>query len=178
MGERLFSVGHSTRTPGELLDLLHEADIQTLADVRRVPASRRNPWFARAELAETLTAAQIGYHWLGGSIGGRQPTRLPFDQSPNRAWREETFRNYADAMPTPAFQRGAARLAELARAAPTAMLCAERDWHHCHRQLLADLFTARGFEVIHLIRPAEREPHPLHPDARFDGTTLTYPTLL
>ena len=173
-----YSVGHSNREPDELLDLLREAGIATLADVRRVPASRRHPWFARAALDAALAGAGIRYRWLGEGLGGRRAPMRPVEASPNAALREEAFRAYADAFDEPHFQRELGILEQLAADAPTAMLCAERDWRRCHRQLLSDVLVARGREVIHLVGPGRRETHQLHEWARVSDGRVTYPALL
>jgi uncharacterized protein (DUF488 family) len=174
----LYTLGHSNRSREELVATLRDASVAGLADVRRVPASRRNPHFGRAALERALAEAGVSYCWLGESLGGRQPERVPPARSPNRAWKEPAFRNYADAMATDAFRTGLRELERLARAAPTAILCAERDWRRCHRQLLADALTARGWQVVHLLAPGEREGHALHPSARIAEGSVTYPTLL
>lgn len=38
-----YTIGHSTRSVGELAALLHEAGADLVADVRTVPRSRTNP---------------------------------------------------------------------------------------------------------------------------------------
>lgn len=174
----LHTLGHSTRSTAELLELLAAADVRTLADVRRFPASRRHPQLGRAALEASLGAAGLGYAWLGESLGGRQPERLPPDRSPNAGWTQPAFRRYADAMETPAFRMGLERLEALARAAPTALMCAERPWWKCHRRLLADVLVARGWRVVHWMEPDRSSDHALTPFARVEGERVTYPALL
>jgi uncharacterized protein (DUF488 family) len=171
-------VGHSDRTSDALAALLGEAGVGALADVRRAPASRRHPWHAREPLAARCARSDIGYVFLGDALGGRQPERLPPDRSPNAAWQEPAFRRYADALDTPAMRAGLARLETLARERVTAVLCAERDWRRCHRQILADWLALRGFEVIHLVAPGHRERHAVHGFARVRDGVLVYPALL
>lgn len=178
MGRILYTVGHSTRSAEELRALLLEADIRTLADVRRFPASRRNPQHERTALEHSLAEADIRYVWLGESLGGRRGRVMPAEESPNRAWKVAGFRNYADAMETAQLQAGAAELGALAREAPTAVLCAERFWWRCHRRLLADLFTVRGFRVVHLVDPGKTQEHELAEFAKVEDGRLTYPALL
>ncbi len=178
MPDLAFSVGHSTRSTGELLALLRDAGVRALADVRRFPASRRHPHFERRALERALGEAGIEYTWLGESLGGRRARILPVERSPNRAWRVEAFRNYADAMTTPEFRAGMEALEALARERPTAVMCAERLWWRCHRRLLADLLVVRGWQVAHLLEPGKRDPHVLSEWARVQDGELTYPALL
>ena len=179
MADTLFSVGHSTRSAEELVALLREAGVVRLADVRRFPASRRHPQHARAALEQSLPESGIAYVWLGEGLGGRQPETLAPDESPNRAWTEPAFRRYADAMATPHFRAALAELEALARAAPTAAMCAERPWWRCHRRLLADLLVTRGWRVVHLLERGRAQEHALSPWARVSAEgELSYPALL
>jgi uncharacterized protein (DUF488 family) len=175
---RVYSVGHSNLAADAFLALLRDAGIGALADVRRVPASRRYPHFARGPLTAALEEAGITYLWLGDGLGGRlEPTRAR-DASPNAALRDPALRAYADAQETPAFQRDLAALLELAARVPTAVMCAERDWRQCHRQILADVLVARGVEIVHLSPVAAPQPHALAPTARIEGNRVSYPGLL
>ena len=174
----VYSVGHSIRTAPELLELLSEAGIATLVDVRRHPGSKRNPQYNRDALERSLSGAGIGYVWLGEGLGGRQRESVPVEQSANRAWTVPAFRHYADAMSTPEFQRAFEELEALARSTPTGVLCAERLWWKCHRRLLADLLSVRGFEVRHLLEPSKQTHHELSEWARVQDGVLSYPGLL
>jgi uncharacterized protein (DUF488 family) len=172
MGRPLFTVGHSTRSAGELIALLREAGIERLVDVRRFPGSRRHPQFGREALTAALAAAGIEYRHAP-DLGGR---RTPRPDSPNTAWRVAAFRGYADHMETPEFQAALGGLLAAAAERPTAILCAEAVPWRCHRRLIADALAARGVEVVHLLAPGRREPHALHPDARMlPGGRLVYP---
>lgn len=174
----IFTAGHSNRTAEELVALLAEAGVTRVADVRRYPVSRRFPQHSRARLEASLAAAGIGYAFEGDALGGRREPMLPREASRNGAWADPALRAFADALDTPELAAGLERLCELARAHPTALLCAERDWRSCHRQLLADALAVRGWQVTHLVRPGEREPHALHPAARIEAGRLSYPSLL
>src|SRR5437870_10641503 len=142
----IYTVGHSTRSLETFLALLAEHQIRLLVDVRRYPASRRYPHFAQEPLAAALEAVGIAYRH-DADLGGRRAARR---DSANTAWRSAGFRGYADYMETPAFEDALARLRELARARPTAILCAEAVPWRCHRQLIADALVARGEEVGHI----------------------------
>src|SRR5262249_55548266 len=129
----VYTLGHSTRTAEELIALLQRHGIGGVADVRRYPASRRHPQFAREALQESLPAAGVRYDWLP-ALGGRRPVR---PDSPHVAWREAGFRGYADHMETPEFAEGLSVLLALAAERPTAIMCAEAVPWRCHPQLLA-----------------------------------------
>jgi uncharacterized protein (DUF488 family) len=151
----VFTIGHGTRPAAELVECLQEAAVQTLVDVRRVPGSRRNPQFGQAALQDPLRAAGVEYRHaleLGGRLRGEPgEERFPCIRVP-------AFRSYAARMGTDGWQ--AALADALAEPAPCFM-CAETDWHRCHRRLISELLVARGNEVVHLIRPGERQPHRL-----------------
>ncbi len=174
----IFTAGHSNRAAAELVALLGEAGVLGVADVRRFPVSRRFPQHSRERLAPELERAGIAYSFLGDALGGRREPKGPVESSRNGAWRDPALRAFADALETPALEAGLAALEALARARPSAVLCAERDWRSCHRQILADALVARGWRVVHLVRPGEREEHRLHPSARVVSGSLSYPALL
>ena len=170
MSSCLFTVGHSTREIGELVGLLQESGVRTLADVRRYPASRRHPQFNRGTIASSLRAAGIEYVWLP-ELGGR---RTPDEDSPNTAWRSSAFRGYADYMRTGPFEVAITRLAQTARDQPTVLLCAEQAWQRCHRGLIADYLKSRGWEVRHILAPGRTELHPWTAAARIVDGELAY----
>jgi uncharacterized protein (DUF488 family) len=173
----IHTLGHSTREFPELLALLRVHGTRRLVDVRRYPASRRHPHFARAALAAGLRAEGIDYRHEA-DLGGRRSGRR---DSPHTAWRSASFRAYADHMDTPAFGAALGRLLELGREAPTAILCAEAVPWRCHRQLIADALVVRGVDVRHVLGAGPAEPHALNPAAQIlDGGRLVYagaPTL-
>lgn len=173
----VYSIGHSTRSLPELLAVLHEAGVVALADVRRFPSSRRHPQFNRGDLERTLPADGIAYAWLGETLGGRVKQLVPAGESRNNAWQVAAFRYYADAMTTDDFRAGIDALEALARARPTAFMCAERLWWQCHRRLIADCLTVRGWHVVHLLDVGTRQDHTLTEFARVEDGVLTYPTL-
>jgi uncharacterized protein (DUF488 family) len=168
----VFTIGHSTRPQAELIDLLREFGVRTLADVRTVPRSRTNPQFNREELASALPAAGIKYQHLpklGGLRKGIGAT------SPNMGWRNESFRGYADYMQTPEFREGLAELLELAEDGPIAVMCAEAVPWRCHRSLIADALLVRGIPSADIQGPGKVISHMLTPFARVDGEEITYP---
>ena len=166
----LWSIGHSTRPLDELVAMLREAGVVRLGDVRRFPGSRRNPQFSAESLARTLPQAGIEYVPMPG-LGGRRP---PWPDSPHTAWRNSSFRGYADYMDTPGFSCGRERLMALATEKRTAVMCAEAPWWRCHRSLISDDFKARGWRVIHLISPGRSQDHPWTGAARLVDGKLDY----
>ena len=158
----IYTIGHSTRPLDEFLALLHVHGVDHVVDVRRYPGSRRYPQFGREALAAALANAGVGYeHAL--DLGGRRVARA---DSVNTAWRSASFRGYADYMETQPFQTALAQLLDVARARPTAVLCAEAVPWRCHRQLIADALVASGEPVGHILSDATPEPHRLSAHAR------------
>lgn len=168
---RIWTAGHSTRSLEEFLELLAGPGIELVADVRRYPGSRRHPQFGRERLEAGLAAAGVAYRHLP-ALGGR---RSPDPESPNTAWRNAAFRAYADHLGSAEFAAGLEELETAARERRTAVVCAEAVPWRCHRRLIADALTVRGWEVVHLLAPGREEVHALHPDAVVDGARITYP---
>jgi uncharacterized protein (DUF488 family) len=168
---RIFTVGHSTRTLEAFLRLLEAHGIRQLADVRSVPKSRRMPHFSQGALTASLHSAGVEYRHFP-SLGG---LRRPRPDSVNTAWRNESFRGYADHMQTTEFAEAVSVLCDWAAQAPTAVMCAEAVWWHCHRSLLADALLVRAVAVLHIQSETGAEPHLLHEFARTHGESVTYP---
>ena len=167
----ILTVGHSNHEEREFLDLVRGAGIELIADVRANPRSRY-PQFNRSALAGTLKAAGIGYAPLGADLGGR---REPLPDSINTALEPGPFRGYADHMATARFRAGLEMLESLARERRTAVMCAEADWHRCHRRLLADALVARGWTVLHLEPTGALTSHELPDFAVVEEGLVTYP---
>jgi len=165
------TIGHSTREADVLLALIAAHAIACVVDVRRWPASRRYPHFAREPLAAALAAVGIDYVWRQ-DLGG---FRTPAPDSPNAGWRVGAFRAYADFMLTPAFDAIMVELEPVAGARRIALMCAEAVPWRCHRQLLADAFTVRGWPVRHILDDG-CAGHRLPPFAEPSGTRILYPT--
>src|SRR5260370_23097407 len=117
----MWTVGNSGRPIEELLEAMDSFEIKVLADVRSFPGSRRYPHFNREQLKTSLAADGIEYQHFP-ELGGRRAVR---SDSLNMAWRNESFRGYADYMETGAFREGMARLVSVAGSRRTAVMCAE-----------------------------------------------------
>ncbi|MGH8075794.1 MAG: DUF488 family protein [Lysobacter sp.] len=166
----LWTIGHSTRPWEVFVTMLTDAGITAVVDVRRFAGSRRHPQFSGETMTRTLPEAGVAYLPVP-ELGGR---RTPRADTVNVAWRNASFRGYADYMDTAAYQDATMRLAHLAGAQPTAVMCAEAMWWQCHRSLIADDFKARGWEVIHLMAPGRSEVHPYTSAARIVEGRLDY----
>ena len=171
---RLWTIGHSTRSAEELNQILKAHEIEALIDVRTFPGSRRYPQFNKQQLASALPENGIAYFHLA-ELGGRRQTR---QDSKNTAWKNRSFRGYADHMETTEFQLGIERLMEIASVRRTAIMCAEALWWRCHRSLISDFLKVRGVEVIHILDAAHEEPHPFTSAARIVNGELSYAGLL
>jgi len=169
--QNIFTIGHSTRTLEEFVELLHRHAIDAIADVRRFPYSRRFPRFNAENLAVEFPKFGLQYFALK-SLGGR---RRPDKGSINLGWRNVSFRGYADYMQTEDFARGLEDLLAQARLAPTAIMCAEAVPWRCHRSLIADALVVRGWNVLDILESALPRRHELTPFARVDGYKITYP---
>jgi len=167
----LWTIGHSTRPWEEFVALLGEAAIACVVDVRRFAGSRRNPQFSPQAMAPALEEAGVDY-WPVPAFGGR---RAPHPDSPNGAWRVAAFRGYADYMASGEYVDAREHLMARAQDARCAVMCAEAVWWQCHRRLIADDFTARGWDVLHLMKAGRSELHPLNPAARMVNDVLEYP---
>jgi uncharacterized protein (DUF488 family) len=167
----MWTIGHSTRTIDIFISLLEENGIKLVADVRSLPGSKRCPQFNRETLANSLKEHAIRYeHFL--ELGGRRKTKK---DSRNTAWRNASFRGYADHMETEEFRTGIERLLDLAsKLGPAAIMCAEAVWWRCHRALISDYLKARGIEVMHILDSNKAEPHPYTSAARIVNGALSY----
>lgn len=167
MNKTIWTIGHSTHSALEFMELLDSQRIETVVDVRSFPASRRFPHFRRAQLdydgptmPEWLADNGFSYTWLGEELGGRRRAQhLDVD---NRGWRLASFRNYADYATRPAFRSGVATLEHLAEGKRVAYMCSEAVPWRCHRGILSDHLDARGWDVRHIMSATSCEPHHGH----------------
>ena len=187
---RIWTIGHSTRTIDDFISLLKENEIKMLADVRAFPGSKRYPHFNKDALAKSLSEQGIRYEHFP-ELGGKRKSK---PDSRNTAWRNASFRGYADYMETEQFQKGIERLLDFAvqgaaawaaaevkhngweAVTPwhTAIMCAEAVWWRCHRSLIADYLKARGVEVLHVLGANKVEPHPYTSASRIVNGELSY----
>jgi uncharacterized protein (DUF488 family) len=167
----LYTIGHSTRTFDEFVELLHAHGVHAIADVRLIPRSRRVPQFNDDALKTNLPKSGIEYLPMK-ALGGR---RRAHKDSINTGWRNESFRGYADFTQTADFEAALDALIHVARDRPTAIMCAEAVPWRCHRSLIADAMLVRGWTVLDITGPGKPKRHALTPFAKVEGTRITYP---
>ena len=166
----IWTIGHSTRSWLEFLELLNSASITLVGDVRRFPASRRYPHFNQSIMRDFLAADNIQYLSLP-DLGGRRQER---PNAPKTVWRNSAFRAYADYMQTAAFQHGIQQVMTIIQTERLALLCSEAVWWRCHRSLIADYLKAKGYPVIHILSPTRHDLHPYTSAARLVDGQLSY----
>jgi uncharacterized protein (DUF488 family) len=167
----IWTIGHSTRSIDKFISLLEEHGIKLLVDVRSLPGSKRYPQFNKEAFADSLGKVGVRYEHFPELGGRRKATR----NSKNTAWRNASFRGYADYMETEEFDNGVKRLLDLAAdTGPTAIMCAEAVWWRCHRSLISDYLKARGIEIMHIMDANKIEPHPYTSAARIVNGELSY----
>ena len=179
IGGIVYTIGHSTHPFEEFVGMLAGHGIDYLLDVRTVPKSRRNPQYNRDVMPAALAAQGIDYDHeprLGG-------LRHPRPNSINGAWKNDSFRGYADHMQTPEFDDAIQRLIELSHARTPVVMCAEAVPWRCHRSLIADALAARGIPALHIMSASKMgasaaKPHKITPFARIVGSRVTYPGLI
>ncbi|MBP6015239.1 MAG: DUF488 domain-containing protein [Candidatus Promineofilum sp.] len=167
----VYTIGHSTRPIEEFLAILDAFHIETVVDVRTIARSRHNPQFGEEALTESLAQHGLSYKRIE-ALGG---LRHGAATSINKAWRNPSFRAYADYMQTAQFAAGMDELLGIANESRTVIMCAEAVPWRCHRSLIGDALLVRGLQVEDIMSEKSTRPHVLTPWAKVDGETITYP---
>lgn len=167
----IFTVGHSTRSLADFISLLRTHGVRRILDIRSIPRSRRNPQFNGDTLGAALRSEGLAYTQIK-RLGGLRHAKA---DSTNTAWRNKSFRGFADYMQTPEFAAGLAQAMKLAKSKPCALMCAEAVPWRCHRSLVGDAMLARGYPVRDILSASPARPHKLTPFARIRGSQVTYP---
>lgn len=167
----IYTIGHSTRSLDQFVELLRTYGIGRLVDVRTIPRSRHNPQFNRDTLGRFLRNRRIGYRHMK-ELGG---LRHACTDSPNSGWHNASFRGFADYMQTPAFAVAIDKLVDLAKGKLTAIMCAEAVPWRCHRSLIGDALIIRGIEVRDIFSTKSVKLHTITAMAVIHGTQITYP---
>lgn len=166
----IWTIGHSTRSFEELVEMLHSFQIEMLVDIRSYPGSRRYPHFNKEALEISLPQNNIQYTHLK-MLGGRKKVN---PNSKNTTWRNIAFRGYADYMETDDFKKGIEELETIAIKKRTAYMCSEAVWWRCHRSMVSDYLKARGWKVMHIMNTGKAEEHPYTAPARIVNGELSY----
>ena len=167
----IYTIGHSDRTAGEFLGVLHAYDIKILIDVRAYPYSSRFPQFGQEILRQTVIDAGIDYYWAGKQLGGMRTARQP---GSHPGLSSDSMRGYAEYMQTPLFEKSIEQITSLAGRAVTAIMCAEKNACQCHRFLISDYLTLKNVVVTHLINKSDSVPHQLSSQVRKESSGLMY----
>ena len=170
----IYTVGHSTRTIEEFVELLRAAKVQRLVDVRSIPRSRTNPQYNFDSLPQTLSAWQISYTIIP-ELGGRRSRQKAVAPEVNCFWTNQSFHNYADYAMSAEFRAGLERLMALSLEAPCAIMCSEAVWWRCHRRIIADYLLLQGRTVCHIMGSGRIDPATRTPVAVSRGEVLVYP---
>jgi uncharacterized protein (DUF488 family) len=168
---RIFTIGHSTHSIEDFVELLKHYKITELIDIRTIPKSRHNPQFNGPELAHVLRNHHIGYRHQK-NLGGLRHAHV---DSINTAWRNASFRGFADYMQTEEFKAGIEELIEIAQHKIVAIMCSEAVPWRCHRSLIGDALLVRGIDVEDIFSRTSSKPHTLTPWAVVHGMQVTYP---
>ncbi len=175
MPHPFYTIGHGTRPIGEFIDLLKQAEVTLLADVRTVPRSRTNPQYNRDALPQSLEAFGIVYEHMA-ALGGLRGRMREVAPEINAYWENESFHNYADYAMSDSFRTGLAHLRKLGETQRCAIMCAETVWWRCHRRIITDYLLAAGEDVFHILAPRKIEAAAINDAAQPRGVdVLTYP---
>lgn len=170
-----FTIGHSTRTIPDFVELLRAGEVTHVVDIRTVPRSRTNPQYNSDALPATLSDYGVGYTLIP-ELGGLRTKSKTLPPEVNGFWSNASFHNYADYALTAPFADGLAELIALGRERRVAMMCSEAVWWRCHRRIVADHLLARGETVFHLMGGDRVDPARLTPGAEIGGNSaVTYP---
>jgi uncharacterized protein (DUF488 family) len=169
----IFTIGHSTHAIEEFIRMLQANGVDRVVDVRTVPGSRHNPQFGEQALSHSLMEADVRYERIA-ALGGLRHTPAA-QKSVNGAWRNKSFRSYADYMQIKEFVDGLGQLLAVAEGGPVAIMCAEAVPWRCHRSLIGDALLVRDIPVNDIMSPTSTKPHTLTRFAKVDGVRVWYP---
>ncbi len=170
----IYTIGHSNRSLDDFIATLSHYRVSLVADVRSLPHSRANPHFNKEVLEYEVPRSNINYVWMGEGLGGFRQQALT--ESPNTAWRVKGFRNYADYALSDEFSEALSQLIAAAAEQTTVCMCAEVLWTRCHRRIIADYLSARGWDVIHILNTSRATLHELTPFAKVMNGHIIYPS--
>jgi uncharacterized protein (DUF488 family) len=143
---RVFTIGHSNRSIVDFVGLLRSFGVEKVVDIRTIPRSRHNPQFNQDSLRSFLKNKRIGYQ-LVKELGGLRHAKK---DSVNVGWKNLSFRGFADYMGSEDFEKGLSKLQRISRKKVVAFMCAEAVPWRCHRSLVADALSVKGWKVYHI----------------------------
>ncbi len=170
INKTIWTIGHSTRTLEEFVEMLHSFQIKEVVDIRSYPGSMRYPHFNKEALEVSLSSHGVLYFHIK-NLGGRRKTNT---DSKNTAWHHPAFRGYADYMETGLFREGVQVLETIAIQQRTAYMCSEALWWRCHRSMVSDFLKVGGWKVMHIMRLGKGEEHRFTAPAEIIDGALTY----
>ena len=153
----IYTIGHSTHALEEFIAMLENHEIEFLVDVRTIPRSRTNPQFNKDIIPASLAEAGMDYRHIA-ELGGLRARQKTAQESPNKFWENQSFRNYADYAMTENFRNGLEELKDIAAQKRCAVMCAEAVWWRCHRRIIADYLLAEGYPVFHIMNRDKADP--------------------
>jgi uncharacterized protein (DUF488 family) len=171
-----YTIGHSTRSIGEFVNLLQSFEVSLVVDVRTVPRSRTNPQYNNDSLPDTLRQFGLGYEHIA-SLGGLRSATRDVPPSVNAFWQNKSFHNYADYAMSQAFHDGFAQLTELGAVQCCAIMCAEAVWWRGHRRIIADYLLTAAKTVFHIMAPGKATLAQVTAAARASAGALSYPAI-
>ncbi len=166
----IWTIGHSTRDLDEFIHLLKTFEIELLMDVRSFPGSRKFPQYNKENLQISLPEHGLEYDHMK-DLGGR---RKVDPHSKNDAWRNDSFKGYADYMETDPFKQALKNLEQIASKKRTAIMCSEAVWWRCHRSMISDALKVEGWEVLHIMNDKTATEHPYTSPAKVVDGKLDY----
>ena len=166
----IYTIGHSTHTFDDFLDMLQSFNIETVADICSLPGSRKFPQFNKENLEISLKSNGINYLHLI-DLGGRRKVKK---DSKNNRWRHKAFKGYADYMETPDFEAGIENLEQIAMKQTTAFMCSEAVWWRCHRSMVSDFLKVKGWKVMHIMSKGKAQEHPYTAPAIIKNGRISY----
>ncbi|MEO7174773.1 MAG: DUF488 domain-containing protein [Saprospiraceae bacterium] len=165
----IYTIGHSTRTLAEFIEMLQSFGVRTLVDIRSLPGSRKFPQFNKENLIISLEEVGVTYIHAA-DLGGRRKVKK---DSKNTRWHNTSFRAYADYMETNEFGLAIEKLEQIASKEPTAYMCSEAVWWRCHRSMVSDYLKTKGWTVLHIMGLGKCQEHSYTAPARIvDGNVL------
>lgn len=166
----IWTIGHSTHSLEEFVEMLHSFQIKVVVDIRSYPGSRRYPHFNKEALEISMPLNDMLYFHLK-DLGGR---RKADPNSKNTIWHHPAFRGYADYMETGEFREGIHELEKIAAQKRTVYMCSEAVWWRCHRSMVSDFLKVKGWEVLHIMGVGKETEHPFTAPASVVDGQLSY----